>query len=243
MQFMNEKHDIIKIGEYIWKVLDTDEENECALLILSAPLDEIGNTFAKPYAEIQNDFNRSSLREYLNNVFPKKFSNEKDLELLDFDINLKAFADNGGTYGISTNRVGILTEEMYNVYRKKIPFCSKYWCLATPVTCVETFAGEIIKVPKCSDRLRIVCPNGTVEDIKIVLSSFNSPVNIYYRPIIVINTSKVKPYKTPEVKYQDTIKIMETIVGRGGYNWSGLASYDSNEYDNLINFFECKENK
>ena len=79
-----------------------------------------------------NNFNKSSLRQFLNDDFLEALAEGgADLDsMLDFTIGLTS--DDGlKDYGESTNRVALLTCDMYRKYRSLIPNLDNWWWLAT----------------------------------------------------------------------------------------------------------------
>lgn len=117
---------VIPFGGMDWIVLES-EGNMTRLLakesIGEMPFDDEG----------YNNFNISSLREYLNDGFIEELKeNGADVTALcDFTIDLTS--DDGlKDYGNSTNKVNLLTCDMYRKYRHLIPNLNKWWWLATP---------------------------------------------------------------------------------------------------------------
>lgn len=83
-------------------------------------------------AENCNNFNKSSLRRVLKDVFLEILEEDgADLDsMLDFTIDLTS--DDGlKDYGESTNRVALLTCDMYRKYRNIISNLDNWWWLAT----------------------------------------------------------------------------------------------------------------
>lgn len=79
-----------------------------------------------------NNFNKSSLRKYLNEDFIEELEeNGADINsMLDFTIDLTS--DDGlKDYGESANKVALLTCDMYRKYRSIIPNLDNWWWLAT----------------------------------------------------------------------------------------------------------------
>lgn len=115
----------VKYGHLTCVVL---EDFEDSLLVLSK--DSIGEM---PFDdEGYNNFDISSLREYLNDGFIEKLKeNGADVTALcDFTIDLTS--DDGlKDYGNSTNKVNLLTCDMYRKYRHLIPNLDNWWWLAT----------------------------------------------------------------------------------------------------------------
>lgn len=114
----------VKYGHLTCVVL---EDFEDSLLVLSG--DSIGEM---PFDdEGCNNFDISSLREYLNDGFIEELKeNGADITALcDFTIDLTS--DDGlKDYGNSTNKVNLLTCDMYRKYRHLIPDLDNWW-LAT----------------------------------------------------------------------------------------------------------------
>lgn len=115
----------VKYGHLTCVVL---EDFEDSLLVLSK-----GSIGEMPFDdEGCNNFNISSLREYLNDGFIEKLKeNGADVTALcDFTIDLTS--DDGlKDYGNSTNKVNLLTCDMYRKYRHLIPNLDNWWWLAT----------------------------------------------------------------------------------------------------------------
>lgn len=111
----------VKYGHLTCVVL---EDFEDSLLILSK--DSIGEM---PFDdEGCNNFDISSLREYLNDGFIEELKeNGADVTALcDFTIDLTS--DDGlKDYGNSTNKVNLLTCDMYRKYRHLIPNLDNWW--------------------------------------------------------------------------------------------------------------------
>lgn len=115
----------VKYGHLTCVVL---EDFEDSLLVLSK--DSIGEM---PFDdEGCNNFDISSLREYLNDGFIEELKeNGADVTALcEFTIDLTS--DDGlKDYGNSTNKVNLLTCDMYRKYRHLIPNLDNWWWLAT----------------------------------------------------------------------------------------------------------------
>ena len=81
----------------------------------------------------KNNFNISSLRTWLNTEFIEMLRNGgADVNaLVEFTIDLTS--DDGlKDYGVSTNKVALLTCDMYRQFRSYIPNLDSWWWLATP---------------------------------------------------------------------------------------------------------------
>lgn len=78
-----------------------------------------------------NDWRKSSARELLLSKFLPLMDG---LDLLPFEMDL--IADNGDTaYGKSTDKVGILSCDLYRKYRKIVPLFDDYMWTCTPWYC------------------------------------------------------------------------------------------------------------
>lgn len=100
-----------------------------------------------------NNFNKSSLRQFLNDDFLEALAEGgADLDsMLDFTIDLTS--DDGlKDYGESTNRVALLTCDMYSKYRSLIPNLDHWWWLATAYS-TESNNAHIA---------RLVCTDGSL---------------------------------------------------------------------------------
>lgn len=115
----------VKYGHLTCVVL---EDFEDSLLVLSK--DSIGEM---PFDDGEyNNFDISSLREYLNDGFIEELKeNGADVTALcEFTIDLTS--DDGlKDYGNSTNKVNLLSCDMYRKYRHLIPNLDNWWWLAT----------------------------------------------------------------------------------------------------------------
>ena len=121
----------VKYGHLTCVVLEKFEDS---LLVLSK--DSIGEM---PFDDEEcNNFNISSLREYLNDGLIEELKeNGADVTALcDFTIDLTS--DDGlKDYGNSTNKVNLLTCDMYRKYRHLIPNLDSWWWLATAYSTVS----------------------------------------------------------------------------------------------------------
>lgn len=75
-----------------------------------------------------NDYRESTVRHRLLEEFLPQLDCE---ELLQFEMNLASVVDNSQGYGVCTDYVGILTEELYRKYRRYI-LTDGYMWLCTP---------------------------------------------------------------------------------------------------------------
>lgn len=115
--------DEFELADVNWKILDiTDAGYMC-----------IGDSLGdKKFDENSNDWNESSLREYLNNEFYEKIAREVGREnIISFKRNLLSL-DGQTEYGESDDFVSLLTVDEYRKYRKLIPNTGDWWWLVTP---------------------------------------------------------------------------------------------------------------
>jgi hypothetical protein len=77
-----------------------------------------------------NDWKESSLREYLNNEFYEELEIGTE-NILDIPVNLLSL-DGQTEYGSCTDKVSLLTVDMYRENRDILPNMDKWWWLATP---------------------------------------------------------------------------------------------------------------
>ena len=97
-----------------------------------------------------NDWRKSSLRkELLKNFLPTL----DEADLLPYEMDLTA--DNGDTsYGKCTDKVGILSCDLYRKYRKVVPLFKEWMWTCTPWACSPTNAHHV----------RYVNSDGTLND-------------------------------------------------------------------------------
>lgn len=127
---MKERLTGLKVGDYFevagtkWRILDI---KHCGYVCLSDALDE-----RKIFDSETNNWESSSLREYLNNDFYKKIVDEIGKE------NIRLFGrdllslDGQDEYGDCTDYVSLLSVDEYRQYRKLIPNNEQWWWLLTP---------------------------------------------------------------------------------------------------------------
>lgn len=127
---MKERLTGLKVGDYFevagtkWRILDI---KPCGYVCLSDALEE-----RKIFDSETNNWESSSLREYLNNDFYKKIVDEIGEEnILPFGRDLLSL-DGQNEYGDCTDYVSLLSVDDYRQYRKLIPNIDKWWWLLTP---------------------------------------------------------------------------------------------------------------
>ena len=115
--------DEFELADVNWKILDiTDAGYMCIG-------DSLGN---KIFDNDSNNWNKSSLRAYLNGEFYEKISKEigKD-NIVSFKRDLLSL-DGLEEYGELDDFVSLLTVDEYRKYRKRIPNTDEWWWLITP---------------------------------------------------------------------------------------------------------------
>lgn len=127
---LKERLNGLKVGDYFevagtkWIILDI---KPCGYVCLSDALEE-----GKIFDSETNNWESSSLREYLNNDFYKKIVDEIGKE------NIRLFGrdllslDGQDEYGDCTDYVSLLSVDEYRQYRKLIPNNEQWWWLLTP---------------------------------------------------------------------------------------------------------------
>lgn len=114
-----------------------------------------------------NDWRKSSARKLLLSKFLPLMDG---LDLLPFEMGL--IADNGDTaYGKSTDKVGILSCDLYRKYRKIVPLFNDYMWTCTPWYCARNAAN-----------VRCVGPDGTLSNATAMNSSALAPACIIRNP-------------------------------------------------------------
>lgn len=115
--------DEFELADVNWKILDiTDAGYMCIG-------DSLGN---KIFDNNSNNWNKSSLRTYLNGELYEKISKKigKD-NIVSFKRDLLSL-DGLEEYGESDDFVSLLTVDEYRKYRKHIPNTDEWWWLITP---------------------------------------------------------------------------------------------------------------
>lgn len=115
-----------RLAGYDWIVLDHDRDG--TTLIVTK--DSIGDRSFDD--EGSNDFRNSSIRKFLNtefleDLFDDGLSNNSIL-YTDFDLS---DSSGGSKYGVCRDRVGLLTEKQYELYRDLLEL-DDWWWLITP---------------------------------------------------------------------------------------------------------------
>ena len=107
-----------------WTILDkTDNGYMC----LAERLE-----YSMQFDKDTNDWRKSSLRKYLDEVFYKKLIDEiGEDNILSFTRNLTSL-DGQTEYGMADEYVSLLTVDEYRKYRKLIPNVNYWWWLITP---------------------------------------------------------------------------------------------------------------
>lgn len=175
----------VKYGHLTCVVLGDFEDS---LLVLSK--DSIGKM---PFDDgARNDFNISSLREYLNDGFIEELKeNGADVTALcEFTIDLTS--DDGlKDYSESTNKVNLLTCDMYRKYRHLIPDLENCWWLAT--ACSTKSNGY-------PNSVRLVRPDGSLSNDYAFYGHYGvRPVLTLKSDIFVSTESELRKYSNTEL--------------------------------------------
>ena len=115
--------DEFELADVNWKILDiTDAGYMC-----------IGDSLGdKIFDNNSNNWNKSSLRAYLNGEFYEKISKEIGKgNIVSFKRDLLSL-DGQTEYGENDDAVSLLTVDEYRKYRKLIPNTDDWWWLITP---------------------------------------------------------------------------------------------------------------
>lgn len=138
--------DEFELADVNWKILDiTDAGYMC-----------IGDSLGdKIFDNNSNNWNKSSLRTYLNGELYEKISKKigKD-NIVSFKRDLLSI-DGLEEYGESDDFVSLLTVDEYRKYRKHIPNTDEWWWIITPWS---THCND------CDIYTTVVSPSGFVSD-------------------------------------------------------------------------------
>jgi hypothetical protein len=87
---------------------------------------------SKKFDSDSSDWKESSLRDYLNDKFYEELAEKIAAEnILDIPVNLLSL-DGQTEYGSCTDKVSLLTVDMYRENRDILPNMDKWWWLVTP---------------------------------------------------------------------------------------------------------------
>lgn len=153
--------DEFELADVNWKILDV---TSAGFMCIG---DSLGN---KIFDNDSSNWNKSSLREYLNNEFYGKIAREVGREnIISFKRNLLSL-DGQTEYGKSDDFVSLLTVDEYRKYRKFIPNYEKWWWLITPWS------------TPCNDyesTVTVVSPSGGIYGLDCINNNGVRPVCIF----------------------------------------------------------------
>lgn len=156
--------DEFELADVNWKILDiTDAGYMC-----------IGDSLGdKIFDNNSNNWNKSSLRAYLNGELYEKISKEigKD-NIVSFKRDLLSL-DGQTEYGENNDAVSLLTVDEYRKYRKLIPNTDDWWWLITPWS---THCND------CDIYTTVVSPSGCIY-------YYGCDRNIGVRPVCIFSSS------------------------------------------------------
>lgn len=153
--------DEFELADVNWKILDiTDAGYMC-----------IGDSFGnKIFDKNSNNWNKSSLRAYLNGEFYEKISKEIGKgNIVSFKRDLLSL-DGQTEYGENDDAVSSLTVDEYRKYRKLIPNTDDWWWLITPWS---THCND------CDIYTTVVSPSGGIGNCYCSSSNGVRPVCIF----------------------------------------------------------------
>lgn len=153
--------DEFELADVNWKILDiTDAGYMC-----------IGDSFGnKIFDKNSNNWNKSSLRAYLNGEFYEKISKEIGKgNIVSFKRDLLSL-DGQTEYGENDDAVSSLTVDEYRKYRKLIPNTDDWWWLITPWS---THCND------CDIYTTVVSPSGCIYGLNCGGSNGVRPVCIF----------------------------------------------------------------
>ena len=148
---------IVDIADIEWIVLDKDEEGN--VICLARDFVYTNTQFDSS----SNNYANSDIRKKLNGDFLKKITKKTgENTLLDIEIDLTS--DDGlDDYGKVTDKVGLLTADMYRKYNRIIEKykVDDWWWLATPWSTPHRGYSSDVRVVYCGGALRNnFCHNG-----------------------------------------------------------------------------------
>lgn len=183
----------VKVAGFDWVVLD-HIEGKGSFCLMKNILEE--RAFHNEDKAGCNNWENSSLREYLNSEFAARLL-DRQLALMEVDLT----SDDGmKDYGKTTDYIALLTADQYRKYRELIPDADDWWWLATPWTCTSAHSSIV----------RIVRTGG-------VLSSHYAYYGSYgVRPALIFKESVIadddNPAERSEADIKDWKEVEETAA-------------------------------
>lgn len=158
----------VKVAGFNWVVLD-HIEGKGTLCLMESILEE--RAFHNEDKEGCNNWENSSLREYLNSEFAARLL-DRQLALMEVDLT----SDDGmKDYGKTTDYIALLTADQYREYREFILDADDWWWLATPWTCNSANSNNV----------RLVYAGGTLS----TSSAYNGHNGV--RPALIFKESVI----------------------------------------------------
>lgn len=158
-----------------------------------------------------NDWKESSLRRYLNSEFLNNLlcDSEMEREIPDSEVDLTA--DDGlDDYGISQDKIFLLTCEQYRKYRKVIPNLEDWWWLVTPYSTKEN---------RYADSVSYVYSDGTLSNEAACYGHFGVRPAWYLKSEILVSDSENGCMCEHEgIKAYSTKQLLEELIRREGEN-------------------------
>ena len=119
---------VVDVADIEWIVLDKDDEGNVLCLAKDFVYE------STQFDSNTNNYANSNIRKKLNDDFLKKITKKIDKDTL-LDIEIDLTSDDGlDDYGKVTDKIGLLTADMYRKYNRiieKYPI-KDWWWLATP---------------------------------------------------------------------------------------------------------------
>lgn len=183
----------VKVAGFDWVVLD-HIEGKGSFCLMKNILEE--RAFHNEDKKGCNNWENSSLREYLNSEFAARLL---DRQLAPMEVDLTS-DDGMKDYGKTTDYIALLTADQYRKYRELIPDADDWWWLATPWTCNSAYSYYV----------RSVHAGGTLHN--------NTAYNGYrgVRPALIFKESVIadddNPAERSEADIKDWKEVEETAV-------------------------------
>lgn len=178
----------VKVAGFNWVVLD-HIEGKGTLCLMESILEE--RAFHNEDKEGCNNWENSSLREYLNSEFAARLL-DRQLALMEVDLT----SDDGmKDYGKTTDYIALLTADQYREYREFIPDADDWWWLATPWTCNSAISYSV----------RLVTTGGTLSST--VACGGDSGV----RPALIFKESVIADDDNPAERSEADIKDWKEV--------------------------------
>jgi hypothetical protein len=191
---------VISVNGMEWIVLDRSEDRVLCLM-----KDRLGALdFSYEDVEYENNWGTSTVREYLNNGFVQQLGEECLVE-----TEIRAVGD-GICYGCSQDRAFLLTEIMWERFKKFIPPIDEPWILCTP-------AKNYVEGEECSDRfIKCVTKEGNLSIVNVMNYVCTIRPAVVFKGDTIVDVCSGKTGVSKECVSNDNMALKEMVANALG---------------------------